>query len=98
MTTDNLRNRIWNAKYGKIEDTSNTLSDQEKAEILAMVGNRCRAETKRKLARRLDLPLSLWDSFGIYDRVKFANGRVDYITGQDYTYEMRTLRECILNH
>ena len=97
MTTDTLRNRIWDAKYGKSESPS-TLTDQEKAEILAMVGNRCRAETKRKLERRLDLPLSLWDSFGIYDRIKFENGRVDYITGQDYTYEMRTLRECILNH
>ena len=95
---DTLKNRIWDAKYGKIEDTCNTLSDQEKAEILDMIGSRCRAETKRKLERKLDLPLSLWDSFGIYDRIKFKDGKVCYITGQDYTYEMRTIRECILNH
>jgi hypothetical protein len=94
---DTLSERIWSAKH-ESNHAPQSLTDQEKADILAMVGNRCRAETKRKLARRLDLPLSLWNSFGIYGRVYFEKGKAGYIPCQDYTYEMRTIRECILNH
>ena len=95
---DTLRNRIWDAKYGKIEDTCNTLTEQEKEDLVSMVGSRCRIETKLRLRRKMSTPLSLWDSFGIYDRVTFKGGRADYICGQSWTDEMRTLRECILNH
>lgn len=92
--TDSLYNRIYDAKQGKPA----ALSDQEKSEIFTMTTKGCRAPTKSRVSRFLDLPLSLWKNHGIYSRVTFDRSEkyaVTYICGQSWPDEMRTLRECI---
>lgn len=92
--TDSLYNRIYDAKQGKPA----TLSDQEKAELYSMVTKGCRAPMKSRVSRYLDLPLSLWGNHGIYSRVTFPTNSkyaVDYVCGQSWSDEMRTLRQCI---
>jgi len=93
----NLDNMIWEAKHGEIEKTSQVLTDEQVAGILDLVGKGCRSNTKEKLARRLKIPLCLWHRFGIYSRMVIEGNEVNYICGQSWTDEMRTLRECILN-
>lgn len=89
----NLNNLIWDAKHS---EGTFSLTDKQKADILRMVGNKCRHETKARLSRRLDVPLSCWESFGIYSRMTLDDKGADYICGQSWPDEMRTLRECIL--
>ena len=91
---DNLSNRIHNAKF-KCGNTH--LSESEQNSLYKLVSSRCRYITKDKIERRIKLPLSLWKDYGIYSRVTFVNGEVDYICGQSWTDEIRTLRECILD-
>jgi len=93
---DNLDNRIWCAKNNAL-DLPHELTETEKAAILALIGAKCRATTKQRLERRLNTPLSCWERFGIYSRMVFKNGDADYICGQSWPDEMRTLRECVLN-
>lgn len=90
MTLDNL---LWDAKH---KEGSYALTDKQKTDILAMVGKRCRKTTKDRLARRLELPLSLWERFGIYTRLTLDDKGADYICGQSWDDEMKTLRQCIL--
>jgi hypothetical protein len=96
MIQYNLDNAIYDAKYGTIENTSNALNKNQIDAFLALIGKGCRQSTKEKLAYRLQIPLSLWKRYGIYSRVILTENDVDYICGQSWTDEMRTLRECIL--
>jgi hypothetical protein len=89
----NLDIVIHNAKFG---GGVSALTEQQKSDILRIVGKGCRKTTKEKLSRRLELPLSLWKSYGIYSRITLDDKGADYICGQSWTDEMRTLKECIL--
>lgn len=93
----NLGRAIYDAKNGSIDDTSTTLNDAQINDILGMIGHRCRVKTKNRLASRLRLPLSLWTRYGIYSRMMLNANGADYICGQSWDDEMRTLRECILD-
>lgn len=90
---DNLSNRIYDAKFN---NGPQHLANSEVYGLLEIISSRCRKDTKAKLHDMLLLPLSNWTDYGIYRRVTFVNGQVDYICGQSWTDEMRTLRECIL--
>ena len=89
----NLDNLIYDAKHS---EGTFALNDAQKADILSMIGKGCRENTKARLARRLDLPLSCWERYGIYSRMTLSDDGANYICGQSWPDEMRTLRECIL--
>ena len=89
----NLDNLIYDAKHS---EGTFTLTDAQKADICSMVGKGCRQKTKERLSRRLDLPLSCWERYGIYSRMTLNDKGAEYICGQSRPDEMRTLRECIL--
>jgi hypothetical protein len=89
----NLDNLIYDAKHS---EGTFALTDAQKADILSMVGKGCRQNTKERLSRRLDLPLSCWERYGIYSRMTLNDKGAEYICGQSWPDEMRTLRECIL--
>ncbi len=75
------------------------LTDEQQSAIFMMIGKGCRSSTKVALGRRLELPLSLWPSWGIFSRLILRDDRTNkpyYITGQDWTTERVTLRNCIL--
>jgi hypothetical protein len=94
MAQDNLSNRIWDAKNA---NGAACLSDTEQVALFDLLAKGTRQKTRERLARRVELPLSLWKSYGIYSRVTFVDGDVDYICGQSWIAEMRTLRECVLD-
>lgn len=75
-----------------------TLDAEQQAALLHLIGSGCRKETKERLARRLALPLPLWTNHGIFGRVyiRYNDERVHYCAGQDYTSEIRTVRQCVL--
>jgi len=77
---------------------SEPLPEPVQAGLLALLGARCRGATKARLARRLAWPAHLWFHYGIYHRVHIDpdNWKVSYCAGQDYTSEIRTVRECVL--
>jgi hypothetical protein len=89
----NLDIVIHNAKFG---GGVSALTEKQKDDILSFIGKGCRQATKDKLARRLELPLALWNSYGIYHRITLDDDGADYVCGQSWTDEMRTLRECFL--
>ena len=89
----NLDNLIYDAKHS---EGTFTLTDAQKADIYSMVGKGCRQKTKERLSRRLDLPLSCWERYGIYSSMTLSDDGANYICGQSWPDEMRTLRECIL--
>jgi hypothetical protein len=91
---DNLSNRIYAAKF---QNGPTQLTEVEQASLYRLISSRCRQNTKARIGRRVELPLSLWKDYGIYSRVTFVNGEVEYICGQSWTDEMRTLRECVLS-
>ena len=90
----NLDSLIWHAKNDRGQFA---LTEKQKADILERVGKGCRQETKDKLARRLELPLSLWKRHGIYSRMTLNEDGADYIVGQDWITERKVLRKCILD-
>jgi hypothetical protein len=90
----NLDNLIHDAKFS---EGTFALNDAQKAAILSIVGKGCRQNTKARLARRLEIPLSLWQTYGIFRRMTLIDDGAEYICGQSWPDEMRTLRECILN-
>jgi hypothetical protein len=91
---ENLYNLIHASKF---EAGTRELTKAQKTDIVSMVGKGCRANTKDRLSRVIDLPLSIWQKHGIYSRITLNENGADYICGQSWTDEMRTLRDCILN-
>jgi len=88
---------IHNAKFPDgTKNTEPVLNQEQQEAILGIIGKRCRQPTKERLARRLALPLALWERYGIYSRMIIEDQSAYYICGQSWHDEMRTLRECIL--
>lgn len=95
MNQYNLDSAIYDAIYRKV-DSIHALNEKQREAFLSLIGKGCRQSTKDKLDRRLQIPLSLWKRYGIFSRVILTDNDVEYICGQSWTDEMRTLRECIL--
>jgi hypothetical protein len=91
---DNLSNRIYAATF---ENGATHLTEAEQNALFSLITKGCRVNTKNKISRRLELPLSLWNDYGIYKRVTFDEKGIYYICGQSWTDEMRVLRECVLD-
>lgn len=90
---DNLTRRIQNAH----NDGLPYLSEREQASLLLFAGHGCRENTRKTLKRRIALPLVFWSDYGIYRRLSFVDGQVEYTAGQDYTAERATIRKCLLS-
>mgnify|MGYP003658681403 FL=1 len=98
---DNLSNRIYKANSGRADfDVPSELSNHEKDEFASLITSGCRQNTKATIRRLVEVPLSLWRDHGIYKRVSFdqasADYPVSYCCGQEWSSEMRTLRDCLL--
>ena len=57
-----LDNTIWECKH---QGSDYRLTDEAKLDIYRMITKGCGKTTKERVARRLELPLSCWERFGI---------------------------------
>ena len=72
------------------------LTDQDIEQIIEIVGYRCRVKTVNRLRSILTYGLGSIQSYGIFNRLIKEDRGWTYIPGQDYTSEIKTLRDCIL--
>lgn len=70
------------------------LTETEQAELYELLGAHAHAKTKEALSRALEHVPHV-NSYGIYDRV-LITPRVQYIAGQSYPDEIRTVRELLI--
>lgn len=75
---------------------SRGLSESDINAIMDIVGYRCRENTKRRLRSILTYGASTIPDYGIMGRLMFCDGRWEYVAGQSYTDEIKTVRECII--
>lgn len=75
---------------------SRGLNESDIDAIVAIVGERCRQATKARLRSILTYWASTIPNYGIMGRLIWDGKRWEYIAGQYYTGELKTLRECIL--
>lgn len=56
--------------------------------------------TCRKNSRVYNAINNAWfenmNTYGIFDRLCVINGRAQYIAGQDYSYEIQTVKKCFM--
>lgn len=72
------------------------LTEKDIEQILAIVGYRCRLKTFNKLKSILTYGPSTIPEYGIFSRLIKEGNAWEYVAGQSYSDEIRTLRECIL--
>ena len=75
---------------------SRGLSESDIDAIVTIVGERCRHKTKARLRSILTYGASTIPNYGIMGRLLWDGKRWEYIAGQYYTGEIKTVRECIL--
>ena len=74
----------------------NQLTEDDKKQLLEILGCRCRQSTKKKLQVRLEKFSESVPQYGIIDRLLYERGQWQYCAGQSYTDEIRTVRKIFL--
>lgn len=78
-------------------NNDDTLTEDQKASLWRLLMKGTRQKTREKFQRRLNLPLSLWPNYGIFNRVHLENdGEFSYCAGQEYTGEIALVRKLII--
>ena len=72
------------------------LTEQDINQIIAVIGYRCRHNTLARLRSILTYGKRTIKSYGIFNRLIKSNGRWEYVAGQDYRSEIKTVRDCII--
>lgn len=81
----------------QFNDLKNNLNETDINEILQLVGKGCRDKTKARLRSILTYGPSTIEDCGIMRRLtKEPDGSWEYCAGQDYTAEIKTVRNVIL--
>ena len=74
--------------------TEYTLTQDQIDGLVSLLGYRCRTHTLRRLRSCLTYRTGV-ANYGIFERVMIAP-RVQYVAGQDYPAEIRTVRNLII--
>lgn len=72
------------------------LTEQDVNELVSIITYRCRAKTTNRVRSILTYSPSLIPQYGIFNRLIKDNNRWEYVAGQSYPDEIKTLRDCIL--
>ena len=72
------------------------LTAQDIDAIISIIGHRCREKTVNRLRAILTYSPSMIPEFGILNRLILDEHGWSYCAGQDYTSELKTVRDCIL--
>lgn len=74
------------------------LTESDIDQIVAIVTHRCRAKTTNRVRSILTYSPSLIPSYGILSRLlKDSKNNWEYVAGQSYPDEIRTIRDILLN-
>lgn len=72
------------------------LTEDDIDKLVCLIGYRCRIKTLNRIRSVLTYPRGL-QSYGIFDRViKRPDGKWEYVAGQSYDDEIKTVRELIV--
>ncbi len=85
-----------NYGYVALTDALDEIWEHDIDELVTLIGNRCRHDTKARLRSILTYGPSTIPDYGIMRRLVKYNGTWTYIVGQSYPDEMRTVRDIIL--
>jgi len=83
-------------KQINFNDEKTKLTQVDIDQLVLLLTYRCRINTTNRIRSILTYSPSLIPQYGIFNRLIKENDRWEYVAGQSYTDEMRTLRECIL--
>ena len=72
------------------------LTEKDIDAILKIIGYRCRVKTINRLRSILTYNKSLIPEYGILSRLILDEHGWHYCSGQDYTSEIKIIRDCIL--
>lgn len=84
------------SNYKTLNELKTQLTEADIDELVAIFGARCRIRTKNRLRSILTYSASSLPNFGIFGRVMKDSRGWEYCAGQDYTSEVKTVRDCIL--
>ena len=85
------------SNYTEFRDVQTKLTEQDIDDLVGLIGNRCRHETKRRIRSVLTCGPSTIPDYGIIRRlVKTERGGWTYIAGQSYPDEIRVVRNIIV--
>jgi len=92
-----LDDLIYNQIRYKHAILGRALTNEELDKAVEIIGDDCQQKTKDKLSRRLQT-LSLLTRHVIYSRLLFQSdgAQCQYVAGQSYSDEIRTIRQLIL--
>lgn len=77
-------------------ELKNELTEDDRQQLLEILGHRCRQSTKKKLQNRLERFSGSVPVYGVIDRLLYERGQWQYCAGQSYTDEIRTVRKIFL--
>ena len=75
-----------------------SLTEEDIDQLVRLVGHRCRINTCKRLRSILTYSASSVENCGILDRLEknFTSNNWQYFAGQDYTAEIKIVRDIIL--
>lgn len=73
-----------------------TLTPNDVNQLVSIIGYRCRLKTVNRLESILKYGPSTIPNYGIFDRLIKDKHGWSYVAGQDYTSEIKLVRELIL--
>lgn len=76
-------------------DRKESLTEGETEDFVAVFGARCSEKTKRRLKSIVRYSVSSLPGLGIFERVRIRP-HIEYVAGQSYPDEIRTVREAII--
>jgi hypothetical protein len=83
-------------KSKSFNNLKNQLNPNDINQILEIVCEYCRSDTRNKIRRKLENFATLIPYYGILDRlIKNENEQWKYIAGQSYPDEIRTIRNLL---
>ena len=87
-----------NNTYTDFTELKTNLTPEDVDQLVDLIGSRARQATKTRLRSILTYGPSTIPDYGIFRRLAkmHATGQWQYIAGQSYPDEIRTVRECIL--
>jgi hypothetical protein len=83
-------------KQATFNDLKTDLTEDDRNQILEIVGYRCKIGTIRRMRSMLTYSPSLIPVYGILSRLTKMNGHWSYCAGQSYPDEIRTIKEIFL--